>query len=386
MSLHSAEPSAACFSADLRVRPRDKRWRSGALRPLAVGIMAGVAACARPALVPFDVDTPPLVLVPASYAGIDDGRGRFREIFCAVLQERRTQLVDYRPCDEALTRVGNEPEGSGRAVDLGPSRRALVAAVVPGVGWGCVEDWLAPTGSVVEHLRRHGYDLAMVDVDALSSSARNARRIRDAVVAMPVDRARSRLVLVGYSKGASDVLEAVVSYPEIHDRIAAIVSVAGAVGGSPLADDATQNELELLRHFPNARCDPGDRGALESLRPATRRTWLADNTLPPDLRYYSVVTYPQPERISWLLRSSYKKLGTVDRRNDSQLIFYDQMIPGSTIVGFLNADHWAIAVPIARKYRTMGTWLVDQNDYPREALVEALLRYIEEDLDSQHPQ
>ena len=58
----------------------------------------------------------------------------------------------------------------------------------------------------------------------------------------------------------------------------------------------------------------------------------------------------------------------------------DQVIPGSRLVAYLNADHWALAVPIARSHATIGAAFVTQNGYPREALTEALLRFIEEDL------
>ena len=95
-----------------------------------------------------------------------------------------------------------------------------------------------------------------------------------------------------------------------------------------------------------------------------------------------LVTFPRPDRISSILTNSYDKLSRVDARNDSQLIFYDQVIPGSTLVGYINADHWALAVPIARAHSTIGSMLVTQNAYPREALVEALLRFVEEDLAS----
>ena len=87
-------------------------------------------------------------------------------------------------------------------------------------------------------------------------------------------------MLVGYSKGAPDVLEAIVDYPEIRPRVAAVVSVAGAVGGSPLANDAEQYQADLLRHFPGATCDAGDGGGVASLRPGVRRAWLAQNPLP----------------------------------------------------------------------------------------------------------
>jgi hypothetical protein len=145
-------------------------------------------------------------------------------------------------------------------------------------------------------------------VDALSSSENNARQIRDAIMAMPPESGPPRLVLIGYSKGSPDVLEAVVAYPEIRRRVAAVVSAAGSVGGSPLANDAEQYQADLLRYFPEATCGPGDGGGVASLRPATRLAWLARNPLPHELRYYSLVTLPQPERISAILTPSYDKL------------------------------------------------------------------------------
>ncbi|MGT2494253.1 hypothetical protein ACU4GD_36735 [Cupriavidus basilensis] len=60
------------------------------------------------------------------------------------------------------------------------------------------------------------------------------------------------------------------------------------------------------------------------------------------------MTLPRPERISSILTSSYDKLARIDGRNDNQVIFYDQIVPGSTLMGYVNADHWALAVPIAR--------------------------------------
>jgi len=119
---------------------------------------------------------------------------------------------------------------------------------------------------------------------------------------------------------------------------------------------------------------------VNSLRPATRMEWLANNPLPREMHYYSLVTFPQPDRISSVLTKSYKKLALVDGRNDSQVIFYDQLIPGSTLVGYIIADHWAIAVPISRSHSTIASMFVTKNAYPREALVEAVLRFVEEDL------
>ena len=210
-----------------------------ASRIVIAGVCLVLAACASKPLVPYSTDTPPLVLAPAAQAGIVDKRARFREIYCAVLEARR-ELPDHRRCDEALTRVGEEPAGTARPVDLGPSNRRLVAAVVPGLGFDCFEKWLEPPGTAAEHVRQYGYDQVLIKVDALSGTANNARQIRDALLAMPAEPGPARLVLIGYSKGAPDILEALVTYPEIRSRVAAVVSAAGAVGGSPLANDAEQ--------------------------------------------------------------------------------------------------------------------------------------------------
>lgn len=347
---------------------------------LALGACLMLGACATQPLIPYSADTPPLVLMPAAQGGIVDKRARFREIYCAVLEAHGRAPPDYRPCAEALTRVGTEPAGTGKAVDLGPSRRHLVAAVVPGIGYECFEPWLEAPGTIAKHMRTQGFDQVMIKVDALSSTTNNARQIRDALMAMPAEKGAPRIVLVGYSKGAPDILQAIVAYPEIRSRVAAVVSIAGAVGGSPLANDAEQYQADLLRHFPRASCTSGDGGGVESLRPDRRKAWLAENPLPTGLRYYSLVTFPQPERISWILQSSYRKLASIDGRNDGQVVFYDEVIPGSTLMAYVNADHWAIALPISRSHETIGSLFVTQNAYPREALLEAVLRFIEEDL------
>jgi pimeloyl-ACP methyl ester carboxylesterase len=348
-----------------------------ALRRLALLVaIAAVAlgACATTSAPPVEKYT---IEVPQ---GVSDARGRFREIYCSVLQHHGAELPDYRSCEEALTPVADEPVGTGRAVPLDASGRRLVVAVVAGVGYSCFAKWLDPPGSVAAHLRKYGYDQFLIEVDALSGIENNARQIRDAIMAMPEESGPPRLVLVGYSKGAPDILEALVRYPEIHGRIAAVVSAAGAVGGSALANDAEQETAEMLRHWPGAKCEKGDGGAVESLRPDIRKAWMAQNPLPQGLRYYSLVTLPKPERVSRVIEKSYRKLGAIDWRNDSQVIYADQIIPGSMLIGFLNADHWAIALPVSRSHPVISRSLVNRNDYPREALLEAVLRFIEEDL------
>ena len=337
-----------------------------------VVLLVGGCATTPPPVSTYTVEVP---------AGVTDARGRFKEVYCAVLEQHAKDLPDYRDCEAALSPINGELRGAGVPVDLGPSRRHLVAAVVPGIGYDCFKAWLNPPGTAAAHLGQYDYGQLWIRVDALSGIETNARQIRDAVMAMPPEPGPPRLVLIGYSKGAPDILEAVVRYPEIRDRIAAVVSAAGAVAGSALANDADQQQAELLRHWPGSECDKGDGGGVASLRPDVRKEWLQSNPLPTGPNYYSLVTLPTPDRVSKVIEKSYKQLGEIDWRNDSQVIYYDQIIPGSTLLGFLNADHWAIAVPVNRSHPQIAKSFVNRNDYPREALLEALLRFVEEDLD-----
>lgn len=352
------------------------------MRISAIILLVGLTltGCASKPLQPFSRDSTPLMLVPAVQHEGQDQRGRFREIFCEILEVRKGDIKHYRPCDEALAQVGPWPAGTGKQVDLGPAKRRLKVIFVPGVGWGCFTTWLSPEEAIPKHLKLFDYEMVTVDVNGLSGSAYNAGLIRDTIMGMPLLDSGPELVLMGYSKGAVDTLTALSNYPEIIDRVAAVVTVAGAVGGSPLANDTDEEQLSLLQHLPGVTCKQEAGSALQDLRPVTRMAWLANNPLPDGIPFYSVITYPDPANISSAMRSSYRKLSRVDARNDGQLIFYDQFVPGSTLLAYLNADHWAVA-PISRNLG-VADLLLDKTDYPRSVLLEALLRYLEEDLDA----
>jgi hypothetical protein len=314
--------------------------------------------------------------VPLGEAGIVDGRGRFREIFCALNEDHGAALPDHRPCDQALHRLPGETAAGSQPVNLGPARASLHLVIVPGLAAECFGERALPLRYAARHVEQLGYEVTWIDVDGLSSSERNAGEISKAIQEMP-DLGRP-IVLLGYSKGMSDALEALAD-PKTSARIAAVVGVAGAVNGSALADKASPIMLDALAYVPGLTCDSGDRGALGSLRRSTRTEWLATHRLPPTIRYYSVVSYATREQVSGLLHSSYDDLAMIDPRNDGQLLFYDEIVPASTLLGYVNADHWAIGMPIARD-SALAAEFVDRNAFPREILLEAILKTIEEDL------
>lgn len=355
---------------------------ANSIRWLVPLILVALTNCATAQKVPYATDITALYPNSEDPVGFDDGRGRFREIFCTVLEKRGDDLPDNIPCEEALTRLGEEPPAQGTPVNLGQSDQEFLVGLVPGFLWQCIRDWLDEDNSAPLHVAKFGFDARLFEVSGLSSAEHNAMQIREHITALSTEDQTRPIILIGHSKGTVDILQALVSYPEVRSRVVAVVSLAGAVGGSPLAEDAKQSTANFLAHLPNSGCEKDDEGALASLYTQTRKNWLADNPLPESIRYFSVIAIPDSQHVSIGLIRNYKKLGEIDVRNDGQLIFYDQFIPGATLLAFTNADHWAIATPVARQAAISQVTLANKTEYPREALLESILRFVEEDLAS----
>jgi hypothetical protein len=188
------------------------------------------------------------------------------------------------------------------------------------------------------------------------------------------------VVLLTHSKGTVDALNMLVDHPATVARVAAVVSLAGAVGGSPLARLASGDALAIAAWSPGMRCDAGDLGALDSLVPEGRQRWLAEHPLPASVRYYSLVAMPGPGRISPGLVLGHRLLSRIDPRNDGNVLFSDQVIPGATLLGYANADHWTIASNLSGSANPIVRAAAGAMPFPRRAMVEALVETIRTDL------
>jgi hypothetical protein len=343
----------------------------------------GAVGCLRRPLLSFDLAVPPQVLVVGAQAGVVDSRARFREVWCAIREDHGKHLPDDRPCDEALLRVGGEDAPTGRPVAIGSASGALHIVVVPGLFGECFRGIAAPFSDGLTHLETHGYRTEIAWVSGRSSSGHNARQLREALMATPLDPGQ-RLLVVAHSKGVVDALEALAAYPELVPRVAAVVSVAGAVNGSRLIEGLDHTSAALLRHLPLAGCDGGDGGALESLRPAARMRFLATARLPTAVQYFSLVGIVDDAETSWPLRSRWRRLAEIDPRNDGQVLWTDAIIPGSKLLGYVRADHLAIALPFGRTPNWLGA-VLDHNAFPREVMLEAIVRTVEEWLEAAAP-
>lgn len=341
------------------------------------------SGCMRTPLLEYSTQTPPLVRLPVEQSDVDDERARFREIYCTFARVYGRSMPFNRPCAEALMSLDDEPAPKGDFVDLSAPVTTRRVLIVPGLWAECFAGVLNPFQPAVKRLRARGYAVDYVPVGGRRSTPENARVIREYLAQLDLSP-DERVVFVGYSKGTPDVLKALVDYEEVRERTDAVISIAGVVSGTPLADGATSLSKWALGAIPRAACEPGDGSEIESLSRDVRLRWLAETELPGSVAYFSVVALPEPGNVSTALTLSHAYLATVDPRNDGQVIFSDAVIPGSTLLAYVNADHWAVAL----RFPTTFTWSLtgaDRNNFPQEILLETALRYVEESLVSSKP-
>ncbi|MGA9290096.1 MAG: hypothetical protein WBV93_17335 [Anaerobacillus sp.] len=345
--------------------------------------MLALAACAPQPLIDLTFGPPPLMATGA-IGSITDERGRFRETLCAVNEAHGDAFANRRPCANILMPSREEAAGTGQPVYVGPARKKLRIATVSGLGADCLAGMVTPFDKSLQHLEALGYATSVIPIRGLGSSTYNASIISDSLVNMELAD-DEQVVLIGYSKGIADVLEFLSMYPRMAHKVAAVISISGAVSGTLLAEGAPEFLLPWLKLFPGGQCYSADLGAVESLRRSVRLRWFANNTLPTSVQYYSVATFARRENISSFLRAGYDELSRIDPRNDGKMLYYDQIIPGSRLIAFVNSDHWASVVPIDDDHPILRAMIADRNAFPREVLLESIIRQVEEDLLTEAP-
>lgn len=304
----------------------------------------------------------------------NDGRARFRELFCS-------QVAAADPatsCDDLLWRLQDEAP----TTHPGPPatiRTDLHIFVVSGAFGDCRIEDMFPYEQEIDRLVAAGHRIEQVKVSGRSSATANARQIAEAIRAAHVPTGE-RIVLIGYSKGAVDILQLLVDAPDVGQRVSAVVSVSGPILGSPLAQTADWWYRTLFSHWFADFCAPGDGGVIASLVPATRQAWLAEHPLPDHVRYYSLGAFTTREHLSRALTTTWRMLSDRDRRNDGQVVIGDGYIPGGTLLGYANADHWDVAIAIDKQLPLLSSRR-SPREFPRAALFDALLAYVSETLD-----
>ncbi len=331
---------------------------------------------------------PPVMLYPLGMPSPHDERTQFRNLLGAVVKERQGRYPDERQLENILHDLG-EPSAIPAPVPLPDTPSDLVVILVSGVLWECVSDVALPFGrgksadveTEYDYLKPRYNNIEVVHVRGIATSEHNAR-IVEAAIRKHKDAAN--VIVIAYSKGVPDTLEALRRLGNDTPRnLRAVVSVAGVVSGSPLADWLNRYKSFLTLLPTPGECSHVNENFLKSISRDRCLHWLRTNwhTMPQGIRYYSLVTFVKPKRMHWFLRMLYAKLAEVEPRNDSHMLIHDQVLPGATLLGYVKSDHWAVALPFNRSTRSFWNFLLRNNNaFPREVLFEAILRYVEDDL------
>ena len=305
-----------------------------------------------------------------------DGRARFRQILCSVA--RRDGLVPEGDsgCDGILWRLADEPPAADPGPAPAPPDRRLKWFVVTGALGDCFGEDSLPFTEGIARLRSASADIRVVRVSGRSGSAHNARQVAAAIEAADLAPG-DPVALLGYSKGAVDILEFLVAFPGPAAQVVAAVSVSGPILGSPVADLGEWAYENLFSGAFEERCDPGDAGVVASLVPERRKQWILDNPLPSHVRYLSLAAFTTRPHLARGLLPSWEILANTDTRNDGQVLIGDAVIPGSDLLGYANADHWGIALTIEEALPHIAA-RPDPAPYPRDSLLEAVFLYVSE--------
>ena len=335
-------------------------------------------ACA-PALLKFDVDTPAQTLTYLGEPPISDERPQFREIFCGLINENSAAQHRQIKCEDYLWRLNDEKRGDRLRQPLPANDTNLRIILVPGAFSECFPEMGKPYQDAAARLKELGYRIDTIVVSGRSSSKYNASIIAKTVDGLDL-KPTERLILLGYSKGTTDILHFLVGYPDIAKKVTAVLSVAGVINGTPIADKFADIYANWFKKISIEECEPGDGGVLESLKRSFQFSWMAANPLPQNVRYFSIVTFTNRENVQAGLLLTYDLLRNIDPRNDGQVIFYDQVIPGSSLLAYINLDHWAIAVPVKEKTASHAWEVASNHPLVRDMFFEAMILFLAEKL------
>jgi hypothetical protein len=305
------------------------------------------------------------VLILRLAEGGKDLRASFAETFCSVLKKEYPDPGDWGDCSSYL----DVP--SARTADLKPLPTNYRVLVIPGVLSSCN----ASTPAFAEgqkHLREvHGMTVDFLQLPNETSET-NGQRIAD-YLRFEHKKDPRQFIVVAYSKGAPDVQEAFAADADAAAAVAAFVTVAGAVGGSPIANAMPAIAERYAASLKLGSCEGNVAEAFKSLRRDIRQRFLADHP-DPVVPTFSLVAISDESNTSKMLREAWKLLAAYDKRQDSQLIQADAIVPGASFLGAARADHLAVALPFEFSSDESIRSAADRNHYPRVALFEALVR------------
>jgi len=321
-----------------------------------------VVGCVQVAAPVENIPPTPAIL---SAAGITDLRPHYRARVCGQLPLKASA------CEELLLRFPDE-----RGANIASAPRNLQTlyriAFVPGLFNDCLHGVFHPFTDVIESLTEFGFSVRDFRTAGRASSIENAERLAQQLGELEPDP--RPFIVVVYSKGLPDVLELLVRYPRAAQDIAAIISVAGVSNGSAVADDLDEFYRRWLAALPLLGCERGSGEEVRDLRRDVRLDWWQRHRSAVRVPIFSLAAVPKPNRVSLLLQQTYDKLAAIDPLNDGQLVWFDSIVTQGYFLGFVNVDHFGIAIPLSQQIPALAFLFHD--DVPRTELVRSAIETV----------
>ena len=342
-----------------------------AVRALTTVAALFLFGCASKSLPSVAETMPPIVLANLDDAGIKDLRHLYRAAVCGQLP------TGSPPCDELILRFPNEAAAGSLSKQTDIKDRYQIA-FVPGFFSDCLNGIFYPFTDVIADLTGLGFVVHNLPTFGRASSASNAERLAKQLAELSPDP--KPFIIVVYSKGLPDVLELLLRYPQTSQHIAAIISIAGAANGSLVADELYEIYRNWFARFPMPGCERGTGEEVRDLRRDVRLEWWSRNRSAIAVPIFSIVAVPGADRVSAIMKPTYEKLAAIDPRNDGEILWYDAVVTRGYLLGYVNADHLAIAVPASQQLPALSFLFKD--NVPRTALVKAAIEVVVETLET----
>jgi pimeloyl-ACP methyl ester carboxylesterase len=300
---------------------------------------------------------------------VADQAASFGDHFCTVLARDPGNWGD---CSKYLDSGGKT---DAKLKDLNTKYRVLI---IPGFMSSCFPE--SPAFQEGQQILKTKYGMT-VDLFAVPNdpSDSNAKLIADFIKEQRKSDDR-KFILIGYSKGTPDAQVALATDPEVSAAVAAFITVAGASGGSQIAEIIPgMADAYIKQYFKLDNCKGDVAAGFKSLKRSERRAFLSqypDSPVPT----YSIITYSDATNTSKGLMQTWQMLAAYDTQQDGQLTRQDAIVPGAKFLGALRGDHFSVALPFENSQNEAIRMGMDKTRFPRAALLEALVRYVTGDL------
>ncbi len=318
----------------------------------------------------FHSDGRVLVMVLANPG--NDRSAAFANLFCSVLEQEHPDSGEWGDCTNYIATPASEK------VSLAALPTKYRVLIVPGIMHSCTSSTPAYKDSQEYLQQKYG-----MTVEYFGGPDDSSEAIAPALAKYLKDHSQGdsrKYILVGYSKGAVDVQEALVRDSDAASAVAAVITVSGAMGGSPIAEALPAQAERWIKMFHYGSCQGDLNAAFKSLRKDVRQAFLSayPNPVAPT---YSLSAVSEKTNTSKALLESWQLLSVYGPDEDGQILKLDAIASGAANLGSVRADHFAVALPLDAAGGGELAAALDHNRYPRTALLESLLRFVIQDLD-----